>query len=216
MKEKIQALYKSIMPYINLDGKNTTPVSYIDVYRCMQKEMILPDIPNPYLFFVVHGKMRLHSTRGIFEYKAGQYLISAIDSPRAAEISSDLQTYPFIALLIEFSVDDVISVMLDIDGDLPEKLFDETAAAAMPPCTDEKMTEILIRLLNMNIRRKTESLPAWPMETAVTVYYLYNKLENLSELWYSYDEREYDNDICTGKAGNGVKHTYMLDGAILQ
>ncbi len=149
MKEKIQALYKSIMPYINLDGKNTTPVSYIDVYRCTQKEMILPDIPNPYLFFVVHGDMRLHSTRGIFEYKAGQYLISAIDSPRAAEISSDLQTYPLIALLIEFSVDDVISVMLDIDGNLPEKLFDETASAAMPPCTDEKMTEILIRLLNM-------------------------------------------------------------------
>lgn len=38
--------------------------------------------------------------------------------------------------------------MLDIDGDLPEKVFDETAAA-MPPCTDEKMIEILIRLLNM-------------------------------------------------------------------
>lgn len=149
MKEKIQALYKSVMPYINSDGKNTTPVSYIDVYRYTQKEMILPDIPNPYLFFVVHGDMRLHSIEGIFEYKAGQYLISAIDSPRAAEILSDLQTYPFIALLIEFSVDDVISVMLDIDGDLPEKLFDETAAAAMPPCTDEKMIEILILLLNM-------------------------------------------------------------------
>lgn len=149
MKEKIQALYKSVMPYINSDGKNTTPVSYIDVYRYTQKEMILPDIPNPYLFFVVHGNMRLHSIEGIFEYKAGQYLFSAIDNPRAAEISSDLQTYPFIALLIEFSVDDVISVMLDIDGDLPEKLFDETASAAMLPCTDEKMTEILIRLLNM-------------------------------------------------------------------
>lgn len=54
------------------------------------------------------------------------------------------------------------------------------------------------------------------METAVTVYYLYNKLENLSELWYSYDEREYVNDICTGKAGSSVKHTYMLDGAISQ
>lgn len=149
MKEKIQALYKSVMPYINSNGKNTTPVSYIDVYRYTQKEMILPDIPNSYLFFVVHGNMRLHSIDGIFECKSGQYFISAIDSPRTAEILSDLQTYPFIALLIEFSVDDVISVMLDIDGDLPEKLFDEAVTVAIPPCTDKKMTEILIRLLSM-------------------------------------------------------------------
>lgn len=149
MKEKIQTLYKSVMPYINSDGKNTTPVSYIDVYRCTQKGLILPDIPTPYLFFVVHGNMRLHSIEGIFEYKSGQYLISAIDSPRTVEILSDLQASPFIALLIEFSVDDVISVMLDIDGDLPEKLFDETASAAIPPRTNEKMTEILIRLLSM-------------------------------------------------------------------
>lgn len=40
--------------------------------------------------------MRLHSIDSIFEYKSGQYLISAIDSPRKAEILSDLQTYPFI------------------------------------------------------------------------------------------------------------------------
>lgn len=149
MKEKIHTLYKSVLPCIHSDGKNTTPVSYIDVYRCTQKEMLLPDIPNPYLFFVVHGNMRLHSIEGIFEYGSGQYLISAIDHPRTAEIRSASQTEPFIALLIEFSVDDVISVMLDIDGDLPERLFDETAAAAMTPCTDEKMTELLIRLLRM-------------------------------------------------------------------
>lgn len=84
------------MPCINADGKNTTPISYIDVYRYTQKEMLLPDILNPYLFFVVQGNMRLHSIDGIFEYKSGPYLISAIDSPRKAEILSDLQTYPFI------------------------------------------------------------------------------------------------------------------------
>lgn len=85
MKEKIHTLYKSVLPCIHSDGKNTTPVSYIDVYRCTQKEMLLPDIPNPYLFFVVHGNMRLHSIEGIFEYQSGQYLISAIDNPRSAE-----------------------------------------------------------------------------------------------------------------------------------
>ena len=117
---------------------------------CYEREnIILPDMADPYLFLIVHGNMRFHSIEGILDYEAGQYLISAIDSPRKGEILSISQTDPFVAILIELSVDDVISVMLDIDGDLPEKLFDETVSAAIPPCTDEKMTEILIRLLNM-------------------------------------------------------------------
>lgn len=148
MSEKIQTIYKSVAPFLSLEGKNTTPVPYIEVYRFTQKEIALPDMENPYLFFVVKGKLRLHSTCGIFDYEPEQYFTSAIASPRTGEILSDSQASPFIALLIELSVDDIISVMLDIDGDLPEKLFCETGPA-MPPHKDEKLTDIIIRLLGM-------------------------------------------------------------------
>lgn len=148
MKEKIQCLYESLLPYLICEGKNTTPVPYIDLYRSTQKEILLPDMEDLYLFFVVHGHLRLHSIDGIFDYEAGQYFISAIDSPRRGEILSPPHEGPFAALLIELSADDVISVILDIDGDLPERLFDETASAALPHA-DEKLTELLIRLLHM-------------------------------------------------------------------
>lgn len=149
MKERLQSLYERVLPYLTCEGKNTTPVSYLDAYRCTRKEMILPDMEKPYLFFVVHGSMRLHSIEGIFDYEAGQYLISAIDSPREGEILSSSHEDPFVALRIELSVDDVISVVLDFDGDFPERLFDETIFTALPPHADEKMTELLIRLLSM-------------------------------------------------------------------
>lgn len=153
MQEKLQTLYAEILPRLFVTGKNPTPVSYISIYYHTQKKITLPDMTNPCLFLIANGTMKLHSTEGVFHYHPGQYLISAIDHPQFAEVVSDLQTNPLVALLIEFSVDDVVSVMLDLDGNLPEKLFDEASSDGMVPDTDEKLLDTLIRLMNMT---KTE------------------------------------------------------------
>lgn len=149
MIDKIQNLYSAVKPYLSVSEKNATPVPYIDVYCYNQKEIVLPDTANPYIFLVISGRMRLLFAEGIYEYGPGQYFISAIDSPRTGEIFSVSQENPFVALRVEFSVDDVISVMLDIDGDLPEVLFDEKSSEVSPPCTDEKIIDTISRLLNM-------------------------------------------------------------------
>lgn len=149
MIEKIQNLYSTVKPYLSVDGKNATSISYIDVYCYNQKEFVLPDTTNPYLMLVINGNMRLHFAEGIYDYIPGQYFISAIDCPRTGELISLSETSPFVALRVEFSVDDVISVMLDIDGDLPEVLFDEKSSAVSSPCTDEKIIDTISRLLNM-------------------------------------------------------------------
>lgn len=50
---------------------------------------------------------------------------------------------PFLALSVGISADDVVSVMLDIEGDLPERLFDDSApsqATLTAPCNDEPLT----------------------------------------------------------------------------
>ena len=119
MIEKIQNLYSTVKPYLSVDGKNATSISYIDVYCYNQKEFVLSDTTNPYLMLVINGNMRLRFAEGIYDYIPGQYFISAIDCPRTGELISLSETSPFVALRVEFSVDDVISVMLDIDGDLP-------------------------------------------------------------------------------------------------
>lgn len=148
MREKIHALYESVAPYLSQEGKNATPVSYINVCRFTQREVVLPNTTDPYLFVVVNGTLRLHSACGISDYEPGQYFASAITSPETGEFLSDSTPAPFIALLIELSVDDVISVILDIDGDLPERLFSDPALPVLPHA-DEKLTDLIIRLLGM-------------------------------------------------------------------
>ncbi len=134
---------------ITKEGNNHTIVPYITVYRHEQKDILLPDTINPYIYLVIEGTMRIHSTEGIKEYAKGQYMISAIDSPKEGQILSVSPQNPFFALTVEFSIDDVISVMLDIDGDLPEKLFEENISADTLPKEDEKLLDIIFRLLTM-------------------------------------------------------------------
>ncbi|MGI6212394.1 MAG: hypothetical protein ACOYJJ_07425 [Anaerovoracaceae bacterium] len=83
MKEKIQNLYSAVRPYLSVSGKNTTSVPYIDAYRCDQKEIVLPDTADPYIFLIINGSMQLRYLEGIYHYDPGQYFISAIDSPRS-------------------------------------------------------------------------------------------------------------------------------------
>lgn len=149
MTERIHDLYAAVQPYLSAGGKNATAIPYMEVYCCHQKEFVLPDMANPYLLWIVNGHMRLHVAEGICDYLPGQYFISAIDSPRSGELLSPSEDDPFVALRIEFSVDDVISVMLDIDGDPPEVLSDEKETAVSPPCTDERIMDTLLRLFQM-------------------------------------------------------------------
>lgn len=208
MKEKIQALYESVVPYLISEGKNATPVSYMDVYRFTQKEVVLPeDVADPYLFLVVKGSMRLHSIEGVFDYEPGQYFISAIHSPRTGEVLNVSQTDPFIALRIEFSAQDVISVMLDIDGDLPERLFDETVSAALPHA-DDKLTEVLLRLLGMT-------------QTELSFMEKHLKREIIFDLLTGPQGRQFMQRIVSiGQAGdiynvnNWIKQNYKTDFAV--
>ncbi|MBS6561047.1 MAG: AraC family transcriptional regulator [Clostridiales bacterium] len=138
-----------VVQHTIMEGNNDTTVPYITAYRHEKKDISLPNTANPYIYLVVEGTMRLHSTEGIKEYTKGQYFISAIDSPKAGQALSASSKAPFLALSIEFSVDDVISVMLDIDSDLPEKLFDENISIAICSQEDEKLFYTILRLLTM-------------------------------------------------------------------
>ena len=64
---------------------------------------------------------------------------------------------PFLALSVGISVDDVVSGMLDIEGDLPERLFDDSTpsqATLTAPCSDEAQ------------ERRRHGAPAVPEEAA--------------------------------------------------
>lgn len=201
-------LYTYISSLSLLEGENKTTVPYISVYRYSQKRIALPNISNPYIFFVINGSIRLFGIDGICDFGPLKYYISTINSPQMGEVLSTTKGAPFLALSVEFSIDDVIAVMLDIDGDLPEKLFDEEITENAISCEDNKLLEIVYRLLNMT-----------PMELSFMGKHL--KREFIFDLITGLHGKQFmENIVNIQQAGdiyyinNWIKQNYKIDFAV--
>lgn len=92
--------------------------SFLKIYSSENSNIDLPDIQNPYLYLILEGKIQFPDMK---EFQAGDYFISAIDSPKTVKVL----VKPFSALSLEFTNDEVIGVMLEIDGGFTPKNHDE-------------------------------------------------------------------------------------------
>lgn len=152
MSSKLHDLYSVVKPLAIVEGANQTPIPYLMIYRYTQKNIVIPDTPNPFIYFVVDGEMRLHGSTGIVDYTPGQFFVSAFYNPISAETLVTSPASPFLALSIEFRVDDVVAVMLDIDGDLPERLFDDENSTSDQSHNSPLLLDAITRLVGMSAR----------------------------------------------------------------
>lgn len=150
MENIIQNLYSSVKRFTISEGQNQTRIPYLEIHCYSQKDITIPDTPNPFIYLVVNGTMRLHFSTGVVDYAPGQYLISAIDSPISGQALSVSPTSPFLALYIEFSIDDIVSVMLDMEANFMEMVFEKEISTKIQAHDDYKLLDVIQRLLNLN------------------------------------------------------------------
>lgn len=150
MSNKLFELCSSIKPLAVSEGQNNTPIPYLTVHRHTEKDITIPDTPNPFIYFIVDGTMRLHCTAGVVVYTPGQFFVSAFYNTISGEAVSVSPESPFIALSMEFRVDDVVAVMLDIDGDFPERLFDDDSPTNTTPQQSPQLLDAILRLVQMS------------------------------------------------------------------
>lgn len=130
-------------------GKNETAIPYLHIYKSHTNSINMPDIQIPYIYLVVDGSLRLHTPSGIMDYLTGQYSISAIDTPISGQILTLSDQQDFIAVSVSFTLDDVISVILDIDGSLIERIIKSELDANVMVNFDEQVIESVLRLIKM-------------------------------------------------------------------
>lgn len=97
----------------------------------------MPLTPNPYLYIVLDGMLRLHAPSGIMDYMAGQYSISKIDTPLMGTVLNFSKQHDFLALAIEFTVNDVITTVLSLDNNLTETIMNEQLESPKMAISDE-------------------------------------------------------------------------------
>ncbi len=106
----------------------------------------MPKTENPYLYIVVDGTLRLYTPSGIMDYMKGQYSISKIDTPLSGSVLTFSPQKSFLALSVEFTVNDVISCALNLDNDLRNRIMGQNMEEQEMSASDGAVIESIYRL----------------------------------------------------------------------
>lgn len=128
-------------------------IPFVTAYCTVSEQVSMPD-KGLYIYIVADGSMRLHTPSGIMDYAAGQYSVSAIDTPFAGEVLAFSEHDDFVSLSIEITPDEVISVILETDGDMIEKILRSELPDDVLSQADEQVVDSVIRLLRLSGKKE--------------------------------------------------------------
>lgn len=83
------------------------------------------------------------------DYMPGQYSVSKIDTPASGHVLAFSESGSFLALAIELTLNDVISVLLDLDGNLAQQIADSGLDSEVMATSDSKVIASLYRLFSI-------------------------------------------------------------------
>lgn len=102
-----------------------------------------------YIYVVIDGSIRLYTPSGIMDYVPGQYSISKIDTPTAGHVLSFSENRDFLALTLEFTLNDAVSVLLDTDGDFAKRIAEEKLDSSIMNLADNQVVSSIYRLFSI-------------------------------------------------------------------
>lgn len=123
MKNDNNRLVELVRKLSIINGCNKTKIDYLKIYQFTESTIEMPKLDNPYIYIILDGELRLHTPSGIMDYMPGQYSISAIDTPNDGYVIYFSKQNDFLASSIEFTTDDVISVILELNDELIKKII---------------------------------------------------------------------------------------------
>lgn len=109
----------------------------------------MPQTENFYIYTVLDGSVRLYTPSGIMDYMPGQFSVSKIDTPASGHVLTFSENGYFLALVIELTLNDVISVLLDLDGNLAEQIANSELDSTVMSTSDNNVIASICRLFSI-------------------------------------------------------------------
>lgn len=123
MNGVLKHLQEEIRKLSPKEGIHPTGISKLTAYRFTTEKIQMPQTENPYLYIVLDGTLRLYTPSGIMDYMAGQYSVSKIDTPLSGTVLTFSGQGDFLSLAVEFTPNEVITEVLDLDNALTERIM---------------------------------------------------------------------------------------------
>ena len=148
MEDNIEELCNIVRSFPLTEGENKTEIPFLSIYLFQKRKIDMPRVENFYIYIVLDGSVRLYTPSGIMDYLPGQYSMSKIDTSTSGYILTFSDKKDFLALAIELTLSDVISVLLDIDGDFAEKIATAQIGNAIMTTSDNSVISSVCRLFS--------------------------------------------------------------------
>lgn len=186
MINDIGKLCKLIYSNSLTEGKNETLLPYLSIYFSTQRKVEMPQTENFYIYTVLDGSIRLFTPSGIMDYMPGQFSVSKIDTPASGHVLTFSEKGNFLALVIELTLNDVISVLLDMDGSLAEQIANSELDSAQMAKADKNVINAVCRLflimdepvqlafMGKHIKREIAFFMQFLWKPVFTKYYQYS------------------------------------------
>lgn len=140
------SLTEKVRMYLN--SCRDSEISFLQVYSNLEKEFLMPQEQMLYIFFVLDGELRLYTPSGIMDYVAGQYSISAIDTPKRGYVLAFSEHQDFLSAVVSFTANDVMNVIITLDDELTRKILDDALDDDFKMKQEQQVLSCLERMLD--------------------------------------------------------------------
>lgn len=130
------------------DGRTPTRIPFLKIVRHSRDTPRSPGVLTPSFCLILQGAKKLYLGQDIFHYSAGDYLASLIDMPAFAQVIGATEDSPYIGLSIEFTTQEIASVVMEAEIVTEPKEKDPGAGAFIGK-SDDELLDIFFRLLKL-------------------------------------------------------------------
>ncbi|MFC3804327.1 AraC family transcriptional regulator N-terminal domain-containing protein [Cohnella sp. GCM10012308] len=130
------------------EGRTSTAVPYFSIVKHSRETQRSPGVLTPSFCLILQGAKKLYLGQEVYHYAAGDYLASLIDIPASSQVVGVSEQSPYIGLRIDFTTQEIASVVMEagIDAEPKEKGLN---AGAFIGKSDAALLDIFARLLKL-------------------------------------------------------------------
>jgi AraC-like DNA-binding protein len=141
LPEKLENLCSHVRRLPLQEGLNETAVPYLKIYKQAAGEKDLPVCEHP--LYVISGSLSLHGEEESRVLSEGDFFVPRIYHALSATAGGNRE---FLALVLTFSVDEIVSLLLEIDESELRRIYSFEAPAEASKAYSEKFADIFIRM----------------------------------------------------------------------
>ncbi|MFD0671012.1 AraC family transcriptional regulator N-terminal domain-containing protein [Cohnella sp. GCM10027633] len=137
------------------EGRTPTIAPFLSIVRRNGDTARNPGVLTPSFCLILQGDKRLYLGERIFQYGTGDYLASLLDIPASAQVVGASPDKPYIGLRVDFTTQEIASVVMEADIRKPSPA--SPTAAAFVGKADADLLDIFHRLLQRVVQGRDDA-----------------------------------------------------------